>query len=164
MLLRAKLITCLEIWLVLLVLMCSPVAGEVINVDRTAASGDEIKGSIRDFVADSGPGVTAEDVVSFLNGGIDQEAAAADGDSDPNESVFNPAVTYNISVAALSSEKFVVAYRDNGNSDYGTAVIGEVSGTNIGFGAEFVFNSAHTDEISVAALSSSKFVVAYCDN
>jgi hypothetical protein len=35
----------------------------------------------------------------------------------------------------------VIAYQDDGNSDYGTAVVGTVSGTSISFGSEVVFNS-----------------------
>ena len=41
-------------------------------------------------------------------------------------STYNPAVTYD-----SSNNKVVVVYRDNGNSDYGTAVVGTVSGTSI---------------------------------
>ncbi|MCP4710026.1 MAG: hypothetical protein GY869_15490, partial [Planctomycetes bacterium] len=65
--------------------------------------------------------------------------------------------------AMLSATKFVVAYQDFGNSDYGTAVIGDVSGSTISFGLEDVFNTANTDGISAAMLSATKFVVAYRD-
>ena len=41
-----------------------------------------------------------------------------------SEYVFNSATTTNISVSALDSTHFVVGYRDSGNSDYGTAIIG----------------------------------------
>jgi len=58
----------------------------------------------------------------------------------------------------------VVAYQDAGNSNYGTAVIGDVSGTTITYGSGYVFNTANTAYISAAALSSSKFVVAYQDS
>ncbi|MCP4603199.1 MAG: hypothetical protein GY847_22240, partial [Proteobacteria bacterium] len=63
-----------------------------------------------------------------------------------------------ISAATLSSTKFVVTY-----ADYGTAVIGDVSGTTITYGSEYVFNAAITSSTSVAALSSTKFVVSYQD-
>jgi len=58
----------------------------------------------------------------------------------------------------------VVAYTDDGNSNYGTAVIGDVSGTTITYGSEYVFNAASTGYNSAAALSSDKFVVAYRDS
>jgi uncharacterized protein YaaQ len=79
------------------------------------------------------------------------------------EAVFNAASTSDVSTAALSDTKFVVAYRDAGNSDYGTAVVGQVAGTTITYGAETVFNSAATYDGSVAALSATKFVVVYLD-
>jgi hypothetical protein len=77
--------------------------------------------------------------------------------------VFNSADTDDISAAALSSTKFVVAYYDAGNSDYGTAVIGDVSGNTITYGSEYVFNSAASSDISVAPLSETKFAVGYRD-
>jgi len=47
-----------------------------------------------------------------------------------------------------SSNKAVIGYRDQNNSDYGTAVIGTVSGTSISFGTPVVFESgAYTSYI-----------------
>ena len=81
------------------------------------------------------------------------------------ENVFNSAITNYISVAALDSTHFVIAYQDVGNSSYGTAIVGLVSGTTISsYGAENVFNSATTNYISVAALDSTHFVVGYKDD
>lgn len=68
-----------------------------------------------------------------------------------------------IGVIALSSSVFVVTYRDMGNSNFGNSVVGTVSGTNITYSSEFTFNAAATHYISVAALSSSVFIVAYRD-
>ncbi len=78
---------------------------------------------------------------------------------------FNSAgTTSNISVAALSSTVFVVAYRDEADSNHGTAKVGTVSGTAITFGAEAEFLSADgATAISAAALSSTVFVVSYTD-
>ena len=49
-----------------------------------------------------------------------------------------------------TSGKIIVAYRDGGNSDYGTAAVGTVSGTGISFGTPVVFNSAATGQQAVA--------------
>lgn len=64
-----------------------------------------------------------------------------------------------------TANKFVVAYRDVGNSNYGTAIIGTVSGTGISFGTEVVFNSAASRELSVSFDPdiANKFVVAYAN-
>ena len=60
--------------------------------------------------------------------------------------------------------KVVIAYRDDGNSDYGTAVVGTVSGTSISFGTPVVFESATTNSISTTFDSASgKVVIAYQD-
>lgn len=40
-----------------------------------------------------------------------------------------------------------IAYKDTGNSSYGTGVVGTVSGTSISFGTPVVFNSASTSAI-----------------
>jgi hypothetical protein len=80
-----------------------------------------------------------------------------------SEYVFNSATTYNISVSALDSTHFVVGYQDYGNSSYGTAIIGTISGSTISYSSEYVFNSATTNYISVSALDSTHFVVGYWD-
>ena len=77
---------------------------------------------------------------------------------------FNSAYTQFIAVSALDSTHCVVAYQDVANSDYGTAVIGTVSGDIISYGSEYVFNTQSTDDNSVSNLGSSKFVVAFEDN
>ena len=63
-----------------------------------------------------------------------------------------------------ANNKVVVAYQDAGNSGYGTARVGAVSGTTISFGATAVFESANTTYISATFDSNSnKIVVAYTD-
>ena len=54
-----------------------------------------------------------------------------------------------------------MAYSDHGNSAYGTAVIGTVSGSTITFGSEYVFNSAGTSYTCAAALTASQPIVVY---
>jgi len=63
-----------------------------------------------------------------------------------------------------ANNKVVIVYRDNGNSDYGTAIVGTVSGTSISFGSPVVFESATTTYISATYDSTnSKVVIAYRD-
>ena len=82
-----------------------------------------------------------------------------------SENVFNSAATHSISVTSLDSTHFVAAYRDAGNSSGGTAIVGVVGGTTISsYGAENVFNAPYTDEINVATLDATHFVVAYEDS
>jgi len=79
--------------------------------------------------------------------------------------VFESATSYNISATFdSSSNKVVIAYTDNGNSNYGTAIVGTVSGTSISFGTAAVFESANSGYVSATFDSSSnKVVIAYRD-
>ena len=59
-----------------------------------------------------------------------------------------------------SNNKIVILYSDVGNSEYGTAIVGTVSGTSISFGSEVVFASAATTYIGATFDSNSNKVVA----
>ena len=52
--------------------------------------------------------------------------------------------SYFSSVYDSANGKVVIAYRDQGNSGYGTVIVGTVSGTSINFGSAVVFESANT--------------------
>jgi len=119
----------------------------------------DVKQLVRSFTAASGETISAGDVVSFVNGEL-KEGTNRLG----TESALSPAsaVTY-VSAATLDSTHFVLTYSDTGNSSYGTAVVGSVSGNTITWGSESVFNSATTQYTSVVALSSTQFAVAYED-
>ena len=82
--------------------------------------------------------------------------------------VFNSGATnQDIQADYISSNKFAVAYQDGGNSNYGTAIVGTVSGTSISFGSEYVFSAVNiTTRISLKKDPNATdiFVVAYADN
>ena len=61
-----------------------------------------------------------------------------------------------------ANDKVVIAYRDYGNSSYGTCIVGTVSGTSISFGTEVVFKSGTTQSIRLAFdTANSKFAIFY---
>ena len=63
-----------------------------------------------------------------------------------------------------SNNKAVIGYQDPNNSDYGTAIVGTVSGTTISFGTAVVFEAAGTQNIAVTFDSNeNKTVIAYTD-
>ena len=67
-----------------------------------------------------------------------------------------PAATYD-----SSNNKVVVAYQDQNNSNYGTAVVGTVSGSSISFGTPVVYESRESDYISITFdPSANKVVIA----
>ena len=80
--------------------------------------------------------------------------------------VFESASTYYISSTYDSTNgKVVIAYTDNGNSSYGTAIVGTVSGTSISFGTPVVFESASTAyTTSTFDSTNGKVVIAYRDS
>ena len=84
-----------------------------------------------------------------------------------SEYAFNSGATEfsSVSFDPNTAGKFVAVYRDSGNANYGTAIVGTVSGTAISFGSEYVFNSATSEHPSVAfdPNTAGKFLLAYKD-
>ena len=78
---------------------------------------------------------------------------------------FESASTSDLSVIYdANAQRVVIAYRDSGNSNYGTAIVGTVSGTSISFGSAVVFNSANSTAMSAAYdANAQKVVIAYRD-
>jgi len=74
-----------------------------------------------------------------------------------------PPVGYSVSIVFDSNEsKMVIAYRDNGNSGYGTAIVGTVSGTSISFGTAVVFEAANIyDPVAIFDSGANKVTIAY---
>ena len=77
--------------------------------------------------------------------------------------VFNSANSFWFGVAFDSTNnKIVIAYRDVGNSSYGTAIVGTVSGTSMSFGSETTFESATSVRNQlVYDTTNQKIVLAY---
>jgi len=60
-----------------------------------------------------------------------------------------------------NSNKVVVAYKDGGNSNYGTAIVGTVSGSSISFGSPAIFESDSVDQLNCTFDSNSNKVVIF---
>jgi len=82
--------------------------------------------------------------------------------------IFNSATIYYEDVAfnPNTANQFVVVYRNTGNSSYGEAKIGTVSGTSISYNSATVFNTGTTNNIYVdfASNISNAFVISYIDS
>ena len=102
--------------------------------------------------------INTDGTVSVVSGGDTPSAGTA--------VVFESASIYYHHMAFDSTnDKVIIAYRDDGNSEYGTAIVGTVSGTSISFGSPTVFESGRSDTISVAYDSTNdKVVISYKDN
>lgn len=71
---------------------------------------------------------------------------------------------YHSATYDTNAQKVVIAYRDGTNSNYGTAIVGTVSGTSISFGTAVVFDNTNSFYISATFDSSvNKIVIAYRD-
>ncbi|QDP64966.1 MAG: hypothetical protein Unbinned4834contig1000_2 [Prokaryotic dsDNA virus sp.] len=111
-------------------------------------------------------------VLTYRDGGNNDYGTAivgtisGDSISFGTETVFESAATvYTAPTFDSNSNKVVIAYRDNPNSNYGTAIVGTVSGTGISFGSPTVFESAITSHPSATFDSNSnKVVIAYADS
>jgi len=82
------------------------------------------------------------------------------------EATFSSSATNYIGIGFDSnSNKVLIVYTDVGNSSYGTAIVGTVSGTDISFGSPTVFHSASTigETRAVFDSNSNKFAVIYLD-
>jgi len=79
--------------------------------------------------------------------------------------VFESAGTEHIDVCFdPDQERVIIAYRDSPNSDYGTVIAGEVSGTSITFGSPVVYSTATTQNVNcVYDTSNDKVVIVYYD-
>jgi len=62
------------------------------------------------------------------------------------------------------NNKVVIAYRDGGNSDAGTAIVGTVSGTSISFGSPTTFSTDASDTALTFDSSAGKVVLAFRNN
>jgi len=120
-----------------------------------------IKKLIEEFVAQGN--VTAGDIVAFVNGKVKKGKMGSTKEIEGfgNEYVFNSGETREISCSVLNGTKFVICYQDKDNFYRGTAIIGEVNGTTITFGSEYVFEESYTFFTSCSTLDEDKFVVCY---
>ena len=90
-----------------------------------------------------------------------QTNSAATGSLTTYESA---TATYTRAAYDANSGKVVIAYRDDGNNYYGTAVVGTVSGSTISFGTPVVFEAANAQGLDIAYdTNAQKVVIAYRD-
>jgi hypothetical protein len=114
---------------------------------------------------------TQKTVIAYEDGGNSNHGTAIVGTVSGTSISFGSPVVFesanSLWISAVydsSAQKVVIAYEDNGNSNYGTAIVGTVSGTSISFGTAVVFESANAEEMSAAYdPNAQKVVIAYKD-
>ena len=111
-------------------------------------------------------------VIAYSDGGNSNYGKAVVGTVSGTSISFGSVATFRSAQVEFVSTTFdstngkvVIAYKDDGNSDYGTAIVGTVSGTSISFGSATVFESAATRHIApVYDSTNGKVVIAYRDD
>ena len=137
-------------------------------VTATSFSGDGSNltgvsaGGVADFVA-SGAISSGDTVVINTDGTVGiVTRSGSDTPSFGTHSVFEQESTeYTATVYDTTNNKVVVAYRDAANSNYGTAVVGTVSGSSITFGTPQVFKTASSEHIAATFDSDAGKVVIF---
>jgi hypothetical protein len=110
-------------------------------------------------------------VIAYQDGGDSDKAKAIVGTvsgtsiSFGTPAVFESGGALNTSISSNSSNgEVVIAYADTGNSNYGTAITGTVSGTDITFGTSLVYDPNTTSAPSFSSAydsTNNKVVIAY---
>ena len=135
----------------------SPVVFESANSQYVAATFDSDSNKVVIAYRDFGNSNYGTAVVGTVSG-----TSISFGSSTVFESA---TVAYIAATYDSTANKVVIAYRDDGNSDHGTAIVGTVSGTSISFGSAVVFNSASTTYLSATYDTvAKKVVIAYKDS
>ena len=134
----------------------TPVVFESATTDSCSATFDSNSNKVVIAYRDIGNSSYGTAVVGTVSGS---------GISFGNPVVFESAtVEFNSATFDSDNNKVVIAYQDEGNSDYGTAIVGTVSGTSISFGTAVVFESASTRYPSATFDSNTnRVVIAYRD-
>jgi len=132
---------------------------------HSAADGAKVLVNTQGAIDENQSGLTAGQTFFVDKNGALQlttNITAALGTASVYESA---ASSYNAVAYDSNSQRIVVAYQDQGNSSYGTAVVGTVSNSTISFGTPVVFNSGSTTHTDIAFDSSNnKVVIAYQDD
>lgn len=111
-------------------------------------------------------------VIAFRDTGNSNKGYARVGTIDPSDnSISFPSASVEFEAGAVrnivstfdsSTSRIVIAYEDEGNSEKGTAIVGQVSGNTISFGTAVVFNDADTQDIDIA-YGGNKVVIVFED-
>ena len=147
------------------------------TVSGTALSfGSEVvfnSGSTSDGAANFDPSTAGSFVVTYRDSASSNNGTAVVGTVSGTSITFGSEYVFksvncqypSSSFDPNTAGKFVAVYRDGSDSNYGKAVIGNISGTSITYGSTYTYHSAGTEYTSVAfdSNAANKFVIVYND-
>ena len=132
--------------------------GDASQLTNLPAAGSSLEATASGTLADGST------VIVNTDGTVSVVTTTAVNSSAGTPVVFNAGNSTPDVVFDSTNNKVVVVYTDDGNSGYGTGIVGTVSGTSISFGSEVVFNSGNTAQPSIAFVGGGKVVVTYRDS
>ncbi len=95
-----------------------------------------------------------------IKGGIGIAQATSQSNSLGSAQLFNAGTTnFSKVVYDSNSDRIVVIFADNSNLNYGTAIVGEVSGSSVQYGTKEVFNTGTSSYMDITFDSNSNRVV-----
>ncbi|HAI44743.1 MAG TPA: hypothetical protein DCM40_44975, partial [Maribacter sp.] len=112
---------------------------------------------------------TGKTLIAFRDGGDSNKGKCYVGTVSGTSISFGSVVVYaNAGTSSIDTafdsinNKVVISFEDTGNSDYGTSIVGTISGTSISFGTEVVFAAENVNETAICYDTNlQKVVIAY---
>ena len=115
------------------------------NNTVTSITTENFIGFAKDNVAD-GAVATIQTANSIARDNIGEAPTLSAGSA----AVYESATAADNNIAFVpSANKFVIVYRDEGNSSYGTALVATISGTSVTYGSATVFNSDYVGNLDI---------------
>jgi len=146
----------------------------VSNVGQFSAMGSPVvfESATSTYISCCYDSINEKVVITYADGGNSGWGTAIVGTVSGTTISFGTPVVFESATTSYTSccydsinGKVVIAYRDGGNSNWGTAIVGTVSGTTISFGSPVVFESVATSHTSCCYDSiNEKVVIAYNGN
>ena len=144
---------------------------EVVESSDSAGSATVFESATSSFIATTFDSSNNKVVVAYRDAGNSNYGTAAVGTVSGDTISYGTPVVFESGATEWcaatfdsSNNKVVIAYRDEDNSNYGTGVVGTVSGTSISFGTPVVFSSSSTMRIAATFDTNNNAVaIAYVD-
>jgi len=111
-------------------------------------------------------GITSEAIANGATGKVNPQGGVATAQATSQSNSLGSAELFNAGTTNFSrvvydsnSNRIVVIFADNSNSNYGTAIVGEVSGSSVQYGTKEVFNTGTSSYMDITFDSNSNRVV-----
>jgi hypothetical protein len=115
--------------------------------------GAAINGLIESYKLKAGENISPGDFVDILN----QKINGVFG----NKQIFRSLSAWQIKAVLIDTNKIFVAHKDLTSDSFGRGIIGTISGNNITWGSEYVFDASNIYDIEIILLETNKVLITY---